>query len=80
MNYDLSVLENDSTYITKLIDNYFGCDILLSRKVGEGFYGAVYLIDIAKEPHKIIVKYYKHSGRNLLEAEQLNLLRKYSLC
>lgn len=79
MNYDLSVLEKDSTCIKRLIDMYFGCDLLSAHKIGEGFYGIVYLVNIKKEPYKVIVKWYKHSGRNLLENQQLNLLRKYSL-
>lgn len=79
MNYDLSVIEKNPLFITRLIDMYFSCDLLSVHKIGEGFYGVVYLVNIRKEPFKVIVKLYKHSGRNLLENQQLNLLRKYSL-
>lgn len=79
LNYDLSVLEKDSTFIPRLIDMYFGCDLLSVNKVGEGFYGVVYLVNIKKEPYKVIIKFYKQSGMNLLENQQLDLLKKYSL-
>jgi aminoglycoside phosphotransferase (APT) family kinase protein len=79
MEYDLTVLERDSLYISRLIDSYFHCDVSGWRKAGQGFYGAVYLVDIPKGPRKVILKCYKHRGRNRREAEQLDLLRKYSL-
>jgi aminoglycoside phosphotransferase (APT) family kinase protein len=79
MSYNLSKLENDSTIFKKLIYQYFDCDVIDYKKVGEGFYGQVYLIDIQKSPNKVIVKWYKHKGNNTRESEQLGLLKKYSL-
>lgn len=79
MNNDEGCYKEKSKFISNLIDRYMNCDILSVNKVGEGFYGTVYLICIAKEPFRLIVKIYKHRGRNLHEFQQLNLLRKYSL-
>ncbi|WP_069998506.1 phosphotransferase [Cellulosilyticum sp. I15G10I2] len=79
MSYDLSGFDKDSLYLIRLIAMYFDCDMLSSHKIGEGFYGVVYLVKIKKDPYKVIVKLYKHSGRNVLESEQLSLLRKYAL-
>jgi fructosamine-3-kinase len=79
MKYSNSILNEKSRYITWLIDNYLNCDMLSFNEIGEGFYGTVYLIHIAKDPYKLIVKMYKHSGRGVLEYQQLSLLRKHSL-
>lgn len=79
MNYCLSILEQDNKYISRIIDMYFGCDVLFAKKIGEGFYGGVYIVDIGKEPSRVVVKWYKQSGRNKREEKQLSLLRKYSL-
>lgn len=79
MAYDLSVFANDSTYVKKMIDMYFGSDLLSVHRIGEGFYGVVYLVNMKKDPYKVIIKLYKQSGRNLLENQQLDLLRRYSL-
>ncbi|WP_105616328.1 phosphotransferase [Vallitalea okinawensis] len=79
MNYDLSFLEEDNQYISRIIDKYYGCDVIFTKKIGEGFYGGVYIVDIGKEPSRVVVKWYKQSGRNIQEEKQLKLLRKHSL-
>ena len=62
---------------TKLIDRYFQCGAS-TKKIGEGFYGSVYLATLPKEPCRAVIKWYKLSDNNQREASQLNLLRKHS--
>lgn len=79
MSYDLLCLEKDPEILTKLINTYFDCDVTQYKKVGEGFYGQVYLVEILKSPYRLIVKWYKHTGNNQRENRQLALLKKHSL-
>lgn len=79
MSYDLSQIKSDKDTLIKLVDKYFKCNVISVKKVGEGFYGQVYLADTVKSPFKIVIKLYKHKGNNVREKRQLNLLRGYSL-
>lgn len=79
MRYNLNNMNEDCQYINLLMSNYFQCNVINSRKIGEGFYGVVYYAEIDKEPYRVIIKWYKHSGNNRSEMENLELLKKYSL-
>lgn len=76
--YDFKTINFPAT-LTKLINKHFSCDITNLQKIGEGFYGVVFKATIPKEPYRVILKCYKTPGRHISEADQLNLLRKYSL-
>ena len=48
------------------------------RRVGEGFYGVVYRVDLPQPPGRAIVKWYKTPGHHRREGAQLDLLRPHS--
>jgi len=77
--YRLDAIEQDAIYTTLLMDTYFNSGIKSCRKIGEGFYGAVYFVESDKPPHKLVVKWYKHARNNERESSQLKLLGKHSL-
>jgi predicted Ser/Thr protein kinase len=74
---DFSV-ENVAEYIDYLTEAYFQCGVRTFRKIGEGFYGAVYLVEMDKDPICFVVKWYKIKGHYLKEAQQLKLLREHA--
>lgn len=78
-HYRLDVIEEDLTYTKILIETYFNSGVKACRKIGEGFYGMVYLVETDKPPYKLVVKWYKHAGNNERESSQLKLLGRHSL-
>lgn len=49
------------------------------RKINQGFYGRVYLIETEEKPYKLIAKVYRKNGYIEYEHAQLDLLRKHAV-
>lgn len=53
--------------------------IISLKKINQGYYGYIYLVEIDEKPYKYIAKVYKNTGYIDNEEAQLNEIRKYSL-
>jgi aminoglycoside phosphotransferase (APT) family kinase protein len=76
---DLSFLDDDLQSIARLVEVYLDTAVLNTIKIGEGFYGKVYCASLTREPHRVIVKYFKYAGHAAQEAAQLDILRPRAL-
>lgn len=54
-------------------------DFISVKKINQGYYGFVFLIEKSKEPKRVIAKVYKTESIMPKEHAQLDLLRKYAL-
>lgn len=78
-HYQLGKIEQDREYTALLTEMYFHGGVRSCRKLGEGFYGSVFVVDTDQPPYRFVVKWYKHEGNNAREARQLKLLGRHSL-
>lgn len=76
---ELNEVKEQNTFFKTLADLYFHCDLWHAHRVGEGFYGVVYRLELSKAPHQVIVKCYQQPGNHKKERAQLALLRPHSL-
>ena len=76
--YDLRQLDAQPELQSLLCQRLWGCAPTQARRVGEGFYGVVYRIDLPQPPGRAIVKWYKTPGHHRREGAQLDLLRPHS--
>lgn len=76
--YDLTTM-SDGTLLSRIVTNAFKAGVLSCQRVGRGFYGHVYRVDIDKPPYAVIVKCHQFPGRAYAEVQQLAILQKYAL-
>lgn len=65
--------------INKAVLKYYGIGPQNIKELGGGFYGKVFLISLDCEPFFVVLKLYLFPGFAVKEAEQINMLSKYSL-
>lgn len=64
--------------IKSVCEKTFG-DFSSVKRINQGYYGFVFLIEKSREPKRVIAKAYKTQGLMSKEHKQLDLLRKYAL-
>lgn len=79
MDIDVSVLTREHPFFLSFCDRAFGCMPASIHKIGEGFYGAVFVAALPKDPGRAVIKCYKNRGYGARERFQLELLRRHSL-
>lgn len=76
---DLTFLDHDLGPVARLVEEWLATAVLITNQIGEGFYGKVYRVTLAQEPHTVIVKCFKYADHARQEASQLDLLRPAAL-
>lgn len=64
--------------IKRVCESCFGGFVSV-RRLNQGYYGFVFLVEKRRPPKYVIAKVYKNEGFMSLEHKQLDLLRKYAL-
>ena len=64
--------------LIKIFESALKKNCVFAKRMNQGFYGYVYLIETA-DGKKVIAKVYKRCGYIKNETEQLNMIRKYAL-
>jgi fructosamine-3-kinase len=65
--------------VDTVVNKYYGVYPLKNISLGGGSYARVFFVEINEKPFKVVVKIHLFSGKARQEAEQLNILAKYSL-
>lgn len=64
--------------IKQLVEKYFGATCINIKALGGGFYGRVFLVNIDKEPFKVVIKLYLFPYMAKKEALQIRTLATYA--
>lgn len=64
--------------VKRLIKKYFNAVMINIKPLGGGFYGRVFLVNMDKEPFKVVIKLYLFPNIAEKEALQIRTLAKYS--
>jgi len=75
--YDLEQL-HDGKLLRQLVAEHWNCPVKECRRIGQGFYAAVFNLSIEKAPYTLIAKCHKYRGYSARESAQLQTLARHS--
>ena len=68
----------DQATLEFLISKVFDSKVVSVEPAGTGMLGYVFRVKLAGDPHQVVVKWQKYSGKAEPETKQLNLLRQFA--